>query len=205
MTDEPKTTAAAILASARAALLAPKPERRAARRSYPVLEALVGEVLPAIVSEPVRAFRGEALKSATAMVRADTTRRVLAPEKENQAKKLAHRMVQQTKGLTAHKKFQQLIERTVKTLLMTASPEGDLAFRADVNAEVMSDLSLDVMLSPQGLEIAFYTTDSNTRRLLQGYERDLVAHLESKGLRVRSVRYETEPDPHAPPAVPVKR
>jgi hypothetical protein len=69
----------------------------------------------------------------------------------------------------------------------------------------MSDLSVDVMYSPRGLEIAFYTEDTGTRRLLQGYERDLVAHLRSRGLKVARVRYEREPDPNEAPPVPIKR
>jgi hypothetical protein len=205
VSDEERTTAAAILGAARAAMKNPQ-ATSPRRRRYPVLEALVGEVLPPFVEAPVLAFRGEPMTQKTALVRADTTRQALArpAHKDTPAKKLAQRMVQQVKGLSAHKKFQALIERTVKTLLITASKDGDLAFRADIDANVMSDLSVDVMLSPHGLEIAFYTEDTNTRRLLQGYERDLVAHLSSRGLKVRNIRYETGPDPNEAPPVPLK-
>ena len=183
------------------------PEKRSGRRRYAALEARAGSVLPAIVGEAVPAFRGAPIVQETAMIRADTTRRALArpAAKDTAAKKLAARMVTQTKGMTAQRKFQQLIERTVQTLLITASKDGDLAFRADVDAKVMSDLSVDVMLAPRGLEIAFYTEDPNTRRLLQGYERDLVAHLGSRGLKVLRVRYEREPDPNEAPPVIVKK
>lgn len=210
MSAERPLTASTILGAARAAMKSPPAERPTAarRRHYPALEALVGETLPALVVEPVRAFRGEALATTkTALIKADTTRRAMmrAPDKETAPKRFAAKMQAQTKGLTAHQKFQQLIETTVKTLLVTASQDGDLAFRADINAAVMSDLSVDVMYSRRGLEIAFYTEDVGTRRLLQGYERDLVAHLSSRGLKVARVRYEREPDPNEAPPVPIKR
>jgi hypothetical protein len=210
LSDERPLSASAILGAARAAIKEPRAERPtvARRRHYPALEARVGETLPAMVAEPVRAFRGEALStSKTALIKADITRRSALRASENQTtpKRFAAKMQAQTQGLTAHQKFQQLIEKTVKTLLVTASQDGDLAFRADIDAGVMSDLSVDVMYSPRGLEIAFYTEDTGTRRLLQGYERDLVAHLRSRGLKVARVRYEREPDPNEAPPVPIKR
>ena len=51
----------------------------------------------------------------------------------------------------------------------------------------------------------FYTTDTNTRRLLEGYARELTAVLEAKGLKVKAVRVLREPDPNEPTPVPIHR
>ena len=101
--------------------------------------------------------------------------------------------------------LQQLIEQTVQTLLLTATPEGDLTFRADVRADVMSDLSLDVGLFGRKVVVTFYTEDDNTRRLLAGQERELRAVLEAKGLKVHKIRVQRNVDPDEPPPVPVYR
>jgi len=143
-------------------------------RRYPALEALTGMRLNEIA--PAR----RVVKEAALSKRLDATR-----------------------ALPARVKFQQLIERAVKTLLVTASPDGDLTFRADVDAAVMNDLSVDVMLEDGALVISFYTSDSSVRRLLQGYERELKAHLDARGLKVKRIVHAKEPDANADPAVPL--
>lgn len=101
--------------------------------------------------------------------------------------------------------LQQLIEQTVSVLLMTASEAGDLHFRADVQADVMEDLTVDVGMYGRKLAVTFYTKDSTTRRLLSGHTRELTAVLESRGLKVHKVQVLGELDPNEPPPVPVYR
>lgn len=104
---------------------------------------------------------------------------------------------------TIGSKLQELLEKTVTTLLLTATSEGDITFRADLKAEVLSDASVDVRLEGSALVITFYTTCDSSRRLLQGYERELRAHLEDRRLRVKSIRVLAAPDPDEPPPVPI--
>jgi hypothetical protein len=155
-------------------------------RVYPVLEALVGAHAQPSAVPAVRAFSGSPMPSV----------------KKKRESGLSTRL-SETRELPAHAKFQQLIEKTVKTLLLTASEEGELVFRADVDAAVMNDLSVDVAFEGKQLSITFYTEDSSVRRLLQGYERELHQHLSSRGSKVKKVRFEKKPDPGAPTAVPV--
>lgn len=101
--------------------------------------------------------------------------------------------------------LQILIEQTVSMLMLTATPEGDLHFRADVQADVMSDLSVDVGMYGRKVVITFYTKDDHTRRSLSGQERELRSVLESKGIKVHRIAVERESDPNEPPPVPVFR
>ncbi len=100
-------------------------------------------------------------------------------------------------------RLQTLVAQTVKQLFMTASPEGDLAFVADVKEEILSDLRVQVGLWGKQIEVTFYTRDPNTRRLVDGYARELRAALEDKRLKVRRIRVLKEPDPSDPPPVPL--
>ena len=104
---------------------------------------------------------------------------------------------------TPQNKLQVALEKAVHMLLVTATPEGDLTFRADIKAAVMNDLSVDVTLWGKKIIVTFYTEDESVRRLLQGYQRELIAHLESKGLKVKEVRVLRAPDPNEAPPVPV--
>ena len=70
---------------------------------------------------------------------------------------------------------------------------------------MFDDLAVDVGMVGKKVQVTFYTTDTNTRRLLEGYARELTAALEVKGLKVKSVRVLREPDPDEPPPVPVHR
>lgn len=107
------------------------------------------------------------------------------------------------KVVPAPGRLQTLIENTVRVLLLTATPEGDLTFRADL--KVFDDLAVDVGMFGKKVVVTFYTRDSNTRRLLEGYARELTAALEVKGLKVKAVRVLREPDPNEPPPVPIHR
>jgi len=107
------------------------------------------------------------------------------------------------KAMPAPGKFQALIEQTVRVLLLTATPEGELTFRADL--KLFDDLAVDVGMFGNKVLVTFYTKDTSTRRLLEGYARELTVALEVKGLKVKAVRVLREPDPNEPPPVPIHR
>jgi hypothetical protein len=162
------------------------------KRSYPAAEAIVGAKLESKThtgAVPARVRKTDAAVAVRSAQRSGLPAKPKPRERQ----------------LPAKAKLQKMIEQTVETLMLTATPEGDLTFRADVRADVLSDVSVDVTLWGKQIVVTFYTRDHSSRRLLDGYSRELRAHLEDRGLKVKSIRVAAAPDPNAPAPVPLAK
>ena len=137
----------------------------------------------------------------------------IAPSQSNSKKKsantpilspqISHLRPDATK-ITSQKKFRQMIERTVETLSVSATPQGDITFHARVKADIFQDLEVEVALEGVYLNIHFFThQDPSLRRLLQGYEREIKNEIESLGLKIKTISVTSNRDEHAPALVPV--
>lgn len=98
--------------------------------------------------------------------------------------------------LSPKAKFRQAVEKMVKTLWVSASPQGAIWLRSELQEAVFQELSFDVEVVERQIFLSFYTRDDNTRRLIQGHERELRLLLERKGLKLKSIH--SAPTPKDP-------